>query len=312
MFRLKFKLSHTDPLIKILPEVRGRYLQNISLARHTWFGVGGRAEIMYLPVDAEDLAHFLRNTPRNLPLCLIGGGSNLLVRDGGVPGVVIKLESPFFRQISIGKNTITCGAGFHNPDLKKHLLANNRGGLEFLCSIPGTVGGSIKTNAGCFGREISDVIVSAEIINREGKIQSIDAKDLGLSYRGSLFPDDWIILAVTFKTEPSSAEKISCLLEEHKAYRRAHQPVNQKTAGSTFKNPEGLKAWELIKKCGCDQFTVGGAKVSEKHCNFLINTGAASAEDIETLGEMIIREVQRQTSVTLEWEIKRLGIKREQ
>ena len=310
MFRLKFKLSHTDPLIKFLPEVRGRYLQNISLARHTWFGVGGRAEIMYLPVDAEDLAHFLRNTPRNLPLCLIGGGSNLLVRDGGVPGVVIKLESPFFRQISIGENTITCGAGFHNPDLKKHLLANNRGGLEFLCSIPGTVGGSIKTNAGCFGREISDVIVSAEIINREGKIQSIDAKDLGLSYRGSLFPDDWIITSLTLKTEEKDPEETLKVINEQKNYRIKSQPHNEKTAGSTFKNPEGLKAWELIKKSGCADLRVNGAKVSEKHCNFLINTGNATAKDIETLGETIIQKVRENTSITLEWEIKRLGIQK--
>ena len=312
MFRLHLNIPHKDPLIKLLPEVRGRYLQNISMARHTWFGVGGKAEIMYIPADIEDLAHFRRNLPHNIPVCLVGGGSNLLVRDGGIPGVVIKLDSPAFQKVEIGENTITCGAGFHNPDLKKYLLRHERGGREFLCSIPGTIGGSIKTNAGCFGREVADVMEKATIMNGEGKIRTVTAGDLGLSYRSSLFPEDWIVLSITFKTEPPKAETISRTLEEHKEYRRARQPHNQKTAGSTFKNPEGLKAWELIKRAGCDTLTVGGAKVSEKHCNFLINTGNASAKDIETLGEMIIREVQRQTSITLEWEIKRMGIEQEQ
>ncbi len=308
MFR--FKIRPQDPLIKILPEVRGHYLQNISLARHTWFGVGGNAEIMYIPEDTEDLAHFLRNKPHNVPLCIIGSGSNLLVRDGGVPGVVIKLNSPHFRKISVGDGSITCGAGFHNMDLKKYLLRNKLGGLEFLCSIPGVIGGSVKTNAGCFGREVSDIMLQAEIINGEGKIQTVNAKDLGLSYRSSMFPEDWIILSITFKTEPATEEEISRKLEEHRQYRRKRQPYNQKTAGSTFKNPEGLKAWELIKKSGCAEMSVGGAKVSEKHCNFLINTGNATAKDIETLGEMIIQKVRQETFITLEWEIKRLGIEK--
>lgn len=310
MFRFRFKIRHKDPLIKILPEVRGRYLQNISLARHTWFGVGGNAEIMYIPEDTEDLAHFLRNKPRNVPLCIIGGGSNLLVRDGGVPGVVIKLDSPHFKKVTVGDGVITCGAGFRNTDLKKYLLRNKLGGLEFLCSIPGVIGGSVKTNAGCFGREVGDVMLQAEIINGEGKIQTVNAKDLGLSYRSSLFPEDWIILSITFKTEPATEEEISRKLEEHRQYRRERQPYNQKTAGSTFKNPEGLKAWELIKKSGCAEMSVGGAKVSEKHCNFLINTGNATAKDIETLGEMIIQKVRQETFITLEWEIKRLGIEK--
>ncbi len=310
MFRFRLKIRPKDPLIKILPEVRGRYLQNISLARHTWFGVGGNAEIMYIPEDTEDLAHFLRNKPRNVPLCIIGGGSNLLVRDGGIPGVVIKLDSPHFKKVSVGEGFITCGAGFRNTDLKKYLLRNKLGGLEFLCSIPGVIGGSVKTNAGCFGREVGDVMLRAEIINGEGKIQTVTAKDLGLSYRSSLFPEDWIILSITFKTEPATEEEISRKLEEHRQYRRERQPYNQKTAGSTFKNPEGLKAWELIKKSGCAEMSVGGAKVSEKHCNFLINTGNATAKDIETLGEMIIQKVRQETFITLEWEIKRLGIEK--
>ncbi len=308
MFRVPFKMPQAkDPLIKLLPAVRGRYLQNISMARHTWFGVGGNAEVMYLPEDDEDLAHFLRNKPHNIPVCLIGGGSNLLVRDGGIPGVVIKLDNRNFQNVVLGEGTITCGAGFRNISLKKYLLKHNLGGLEFLCSIPGVIGGSVKTNAGCFGREVSDVIQSARIVNGEGKIQTVTVADLGLSYRSSLFPDDWIILSITFKTELSSRENIERLLDEHHQFRKTRQPYNQKTAGSTFKNPKGLKAWELIKKAGCAELSVGGAKVSEKHCNFLINSGNATAKDIETLGEMIVQKVQQQTLITLEWEVKRLG-----
>ena len=306
----KFKLKHQNSLMKLLPKVRGKYLQDISLAKHTWFGVGGNAEVMFIPEDSEDLSHFLRNKPNNIPVCLIGGGSNLLVRDGGILGVVIKLDNPNFKKVEIGDNCITCGAGFRNIDLKKYLIKHSLGGLEFLCSIPGVIGGSVKTNAGCFGKEVKDVMISAQIMNGEGLIKTVTPQDLGLSYRSSLFPEDWIILSITFKTEHTEAQTISDTLEEHKKYRQANQPYNQKTAGSTFKNPEGLKAWELIKKSGCADLQIGGAKVSEKHCNFLINTGNATAKDIETLGETIIQRVYQQTFVTLEWEIKRLGIEK--
>lgn len=231
-----------------------------------------------------------------------------MVRDGGVPGVVIKLDSPYFKQVKINDNTITCFAGLSNADLKKHFLANNIGGLEFLCSIPGRIGGSIKTNAGCFGRCISDVLISADIIDDTGEVKTVYPADLKLSYRNSLFPDDWIIISITLKTEKSTAEQISKTLSEQREYRLLHQPYNEKTAGSTFKNPEGLRAWELIKKSGCADLQVGGAKVSEKHCNFLINTGKASAADIENLGNMIVEKVKQKTSITLEWEVKKMGI----
>lgn len=294
----------------MLPKIRGKYLHNISLSKHTWLGVGGPAEVMFLPEDGEDLSHFIKNKRHNIPVCLIGGGSNLLVRDGGVPGVVIKLESRYFRKVTISENQITCGAGLKNVELKKHLLENQIGGLEFLCSIPGVIGGSIKTNAGCFGKEVKDVILSAQIMNREGDIKTVGVKELSLSYRSSCFPDDWIILSITFKTVPETRENIQKTLDEHKAYRMASQPYNQKTAGSTFKNPQGLRAWELIQKAGCADLQIGGAKVSEKHSNFLINTGTATAKDIETLGETIIRRVRQATFITLEWEIKRLGIEK--
>ncbi len=297
-------------LINILPQVRGKYQKDVPLSKHTWFGVGGPAEVMFHPADAEDLSFFLQNKPYNLPICLIGGGSNLLVRDGGIPGVVIKLDSPAFRKTSLKGNLLTCGAGVKNAELKKIILDNSLGGLEFLCSIPGCIGGSVKTNAGCFGREVKDIIVSAQIMDGQGEIKEIGVKDLMLSYRSSFFPDDWIILSLTLQTETSTPEEIKKKLEEQRAYRLKNQPHNAKTGGSTFKNPEGLRAWELIKKSGCAELQVGGAKVSDIHCNFLINTGHATAKDIETLGETIIQRVKQSTAVTLEWEIKRLGIQK--
>ncbi|MBQ8784457.1 MAG: UDP-N-acetylmuramate dehydrogenase [Alphaproteobacteria bacterium] len=303
-----FNFFKNNPMLKLLPKVKGKYLNNVNLSKHTWFGVGGPAEVMYIPADENDLSYFLKNCPKNIPTFVIGGGSNLLVRDGGIPGVVIKLDSPAFKKVDIKDNQITCGAGLKNIELKKHLISNELGGLEFLCSIPGVIGGSVKTNAGCFGKEVKDVISSAQIINGNGEIKTIDVKDLELDYRTSCFPEDWIILSITFNAVKESKENIEKTLAEHKAYRQANQPYNQKTAGSTFKNPKGLRAWELIKKSGCDSLVVGGAKVSDKHCNFLINTGNATAKDIETLGENIISQVRQKTYITLEWEVKRVGI----
>lgn len=297
-------------LISLLPKVKGRYLQNVPLNKHTWFGVGGPAEIMFIPEDSKDLSLFLKQRPLNVPVCIIGGGSNLLIRDGGIRGVVIKLDSPFFKQTKINDNSITCFAGVKNIELQKIFLKNNIGGLEFLCSIPGSIGGSIKTNAGCFGKSVSDVLISATIIDANGDIKEVFPEDLKLSYRNSFFPDDWIILALTLKTQTSPEEEISKILNEQKEYRQKNQPYNARTAGSTFKNPQGLRAWELIKKSGCADLSVGGAKVSEKHCNFLINTGNATAEDIENLANLIIEKVKAKTSITLEWEVKKMGIRK--
>lgn len=305
MFWSKFK---NNGLIKILPKVNGKYLSQVPMAQHTWFGVGGPAEVMYKPLDEEDLKLFLKLKSYNIPICTIGGGSNLLVRDGGVPGVVIKLDTPYFKQFIINEDSITCFAGVRNTELKKVFIENNIGGLEFLCSIPGVIGGSIKTNAGCFGKTVKDVILSATIVDKMGEQRTVNVEDLKLSYRSSFFPDDWIITSITFKTEVSDAEMIKKILDEQKDYRIKSQPYNEKTAGSTFKNPEGLRAWELIKKSGCCDLSIGGAKVSEKHCNFLINTGGAKASDIEALGETIINKVKEKTSIVLEWEVKRLGI----
>lgn len=305
---LGFSFKAKTDLLKILPMVKGKYLTNVPLSRHTWFAVGGPAEVMYLPADVNDISLFMKTKPYNLPISVIGGGSNLLVRDGGVPGVVIKLDNKFFRGWSLGDNEITCYAGLRNADLQKIMLENNIGGLEFLASIPGHLGGAIKTNAGCFGRELKDVLTKATIVDGNGNVKEIPAEDLMLSYRKSFFPDDWIILSLTMKIEPRPAAEILKTLEEQKLYRMKNQPHNERTAGSTFKNPEGLKAWELIKNSGCADLRINGAKVSEKHCNFLINTGNATAHDIETLGETIVQRVKEKTSITLEWEVKRLGI----
>ena len=320
LIQLKMKLflqrnkmfeQHRNPSItSLLPKTKGKYQANEPLSKHTWLAVGGPAEVLYHPKDADDLKHFLQNKPHNIPVYLIGGGSNLLIRDGGILGVVIKLDNKNFQQIEIGPDYIKCGAGLPNAMLTKTLLKHELGGLEFLCSIPGVIGGSIKTNAGCFGSEIKDVLISAEVMNGLGQINTLPAQDFNLSYRNSLFPDDWIILSVTLKTYSDKKENIKNILEQHKNYRKQHQPHNVKTAGSTFKNPQGLKAWELIKNSGCASLSVGGAKVSEIHNNFLINTGTATAADIEELGEQIIACVKEKTSITLEWEIKKLGVKK--
>ena len=297
-----------NDLVKLLPEVRGKYLCDVPMSKHTWFAVGGPAEVMYYPEDDADLSLFLKTKPYNLPICVVGGGSNLLVRDGDIPGVVIKLDNSYYKKVTIGEGEITCGAGMRNAELKKIMLENKLGGLEFLLSIPGHLGGAVKTNAGCFGKELKDVLIKATIVNGDGEIREIPAADLSLSYRNSLFPDDWIITALTLKTQPQNPAETLKIIEEQKNYRLKTQPHNVRTAGSTFKNPEGLRAWELIKSSGCANLQIGGARVSEKHCNFLVNSGHATAYDIETLGETIVQRVKDSTSITLEWEIKRMGI----
>lgn len=304
MFRKK------NDILTLLPKVKGKYVRNEPLAKYTWLGVGGPAEVMYYPQDNEDLCFFMKNKPYNLPIFLIGSGSNLLVRDGGIPGVVIKLNSKFYRQWNLEEDRITCGAGMKNSELKKIMLDKKIGGLEFLVSIPGSLGGSVRTNAGCFGKELKDVLISATVINEDGKEIEVGASDFNLGYRSSMFPEEWIVTALTLRVFPQEVEKTEKIIEEQKAYRLKTQPINAKTAGSTFKNPNGLSAWELIKKTGSCNLKVGGAVVSDIHCNFLINTGKATAQDVEDLGEAIIKNVKKETTITLEWEVKRVGVKK--
>lgn len=308
MFKKLFKQK--DAVLSVLPTVRGKYLENVALSKHTWFGVGGPAEVLYLPSDEEDLKLFLMKRPKAVPLTVIGGGSNLLVRDGGIPGVVIKLDTPAFQQIRFEDNEVTIGAGMRNVELKKIFTEKGFGGLEFICSVPGRIGGLLRTNAGCFGKAVSDVFVRARVMNDWGEIYEVEADDFNFSYRSSMFPEDWIVLDATFRGGKSTAEEIKKILDEHAKYRKEHQPINKKTAGSTFKNPEGLAAWKLIKEAGCDKLKVGGAEVSDMHCNFLINTGNATAEDIEKLGETIVEKVKDKTAITLEWEVRRMGVKK--
>lgn len=299
-----------DSLVNSLPEVRGQYIEKAKLAKYTWFGVGGPAEVLFLPADYEDLKMFLLQKPKAIPTTVIGGGSNLLIRDGGIPGVVIKLDASAFSQVKFDGVEVTVGAGLKNSDLKKELIGHQVGGLEFICSIPGSIGGLLRTNAGCFNRSVSEVFVKAHIMNDWGEIYEVEAEDFNFSYRGSLFPDNWIILDVTLRGVISDAKTIKKTMDEQLEYRRARQPINKKTAGSTFKNPEGLNAWKLIDEAGCRGLKVGGAEVSEMHCNFLINNGSATAQDLEELGELIVEKVKEKTAITLEWEVRRMGVKK--
>lgn len=299
-----------NKIIDMLPPVRGEYIENAKLSKHTWFGVGGPAEVLYLPEDEDDLKSFLIRKPEAVPMTIIGGGSNLLIRDGGIAGVVVKLDRPAFQKVSVSGTEITIGAGLRNTELKKILIEKGIGGLEFICSVPGKIGGLLRTNAGCFGKSVADVFVKARIMNDWGEIYEVEAEDFNFSYRSSMFPEDWIVLDATLKGVNASFEEIKKTMDEHMAYRKAHQPINKKTAGSTFKNPEGLAAWKLIKESGCADLKVGGAEVSDMHCNFLINNGNATAEDIEKLGEMIVQKVKEKTAITLEWEVRRMGVKK--
>jgi len=304
------KFFSKDNLIEILPAVRGKYIENVKLSKHTWFGVGGPAEVLFVPEDVDDLKSFLIRKPEAVPVTVIGGGSNLLVRDGGIPGVVIKLDSPAFSRVSFNGEEVTIGAGLKNTDLKKKLIGHGIGGLEFICSIPGCIGGLIRTNAGCFKRSTSEALIKAHIMNEWGEVCEVEADDFHFSYRSSMFPENWIILDATLKGYKEKPEEIKKVMDEQLAYRKSHQPINQKTAGSTFKNPDGLAAWKLIDEAGCKGLTVGGAAVSDMHCNFLINKGSATADDLEQLGELIVARVKEKKAITLEWEVRRMGVKK--
>lgn len=290
-----------------LPKIRGEYKFNEPMARHTWLNTGGNAQVMFLPQDKEDLQYFLQHIEPNIPLFILGGGSNLLVRDGGMDGVVIKLQNPNFSQIRQENDLLCCGAGLKNSFLKKFLIEHSLGGLEFICSIPGTIGGLVRSNAGCFGSELVNVLEKAEVMDRHGNIFQVEPSEFHFAYRHSDFSADWIILELMLKTQKSSAEEVSRLIAEQAEYRRTHQPQNVRTAGSTFKNPPEHRAWELIKKVGGTELKIGGASFSPQHCNFLINDGTASAEDIENLGNTIVKKVKEQENITLEWEVKIIG-----
>ena len=289
-----------------LPKVRGEYKFSEPLAGYTWLNVGGPADVMFFPADEADLRDFLKQKDESMPLFVLGGGSNLLVRDGGMPGVVIKLKSADFAQWRIVDNILYCGAGCLNFNLKKTIEENGLGGLEFLCSIPGTVGGAVRGNAGCFGADMAGVLTSARVMKADGTVHTLNNENCGFSYRHSNLGDDDIVLEVGLKFKPQSPAKAAEVIAQNAEYRRAHQPQGIKTAGSTFKNPEGAAAWKLIKEAGGDTMVCGGAKMSAQHCNFLQNDGH-SAADIEKLCRAIAAAVKQKSGITLESEVKIVG-----
>jgi UDP-N-acetylmuramate dehydrogenase len=293
-------------LLRRLPPARGRLTVNAPIGPLTWFRIGGPAEVLFRPADTEDLAVFLAALPKGVPVTVIGVGSNLLVRDGGIPGVTIRLGRGFAEVMPEG-DEVTTGAGALDMNVALTAAQAGIGGLEFLSGIPGTIGGGFQTNAGAYGREFKDTLISAEAVDRAGRLQRVGVSELGLSYRHSEVDPSWIFVAARFRGTPGDPATIVKGMEEIKAAREASQPIRARTGGSTFANPAGHKAWELIDKAGCRGLKRGGAMVSEKHANFLINTGDATAADIEGLGEEVRRRVREKFGVQLEWEIRRIG-----
>jgi UDP-N-acetylmuramate dehydrogenase len=289
-----------------LLRLRGRLLPNEPLAPLTWFRVGGPAEVLFMPEDEQDLAYFLANLSTDIPVTVIGLGSNLIVRDGGVEGVVVRLGRGF-GEVSAEGPRIRAGAAV--PDVKVARAAQEAGiaGLSFLRGIPGAVGGALRMNGGAYGREIKDALLEARAVDRRGRVHVLANADMGFAYRHCSVPDDFIFTQALFAGAPGDRATIAAEMDKITQAREATQPVKSRTGGSTFKNPPGQKAWQLIDAAGCRGLTIGGAQVSEKHCNFLINLGSATAADIETLGETVRTSVRENSGVELEWEIKRIG-----
>jgi UDP-N-acetylmuramate dehydrogenase len=290
-----------------LPQLRGRLLANQSLAELTWFRVGGPAQVLFVPEDEADLAYALAHLPRDLPVTVVGLGSNLIVRDGGVPGVVIRLGRGF-SEIAVEGTWVRVGAAV--PDVRVARAAQEAGvaGLAFMRGIPGAVGGALRMNGGAYGRETKDVFVEAHGVERGGTIRTFTNAEMGFSYRHCGVGEDVIFTQALFQGEPGDPQKIAAEMEAITEAREATQPVKSRTGGSTFKNPPGSKAWHLIDAAGCRGLKRGDAQVSELHCNFLINLGTASAADIESLGETVRARVKDTSGIALEWEIKRIGL----
>jgi UDP-N-acetylmuramate dehydrogenase len=297
-----------DKLAGKLPKLRGRLAANQPLAPFTWFRVGGPAEILFSPADEEDLAYFLANLPSEIPVATIGLGSNLIVRDGGVPGVVIRLGGRAFGDVSAGDGC-RLRAGAAVPDMKLARAAADVGidGLAFYRGIPGAIGGALRMNAGAHGGETKDVLIEARAIDRAGNVCTLTNAEMGYSYRHSGAPEELIFTQALFQGRAGEPAAILAEMARITAAREASQPIREKTGGSTFKNPPDHKAWQLIHRAGCRGLVLGDAQVSEMHCNFLINRGNATAADIENLGEEVRHRVHETSGVALEWEIRRIG-----
>ena len=288
--------------------VRGKLKPNAPLAPLVWFKSGGAAEFLFEPADRDDLAAFLRALDPDTPAMALGLGSNMIVRDGGVPGVTVRLGKPFAKVERLDEVTLKCGGGASGILVSSTARDAGIAGIEFLRSIPGTVGGFVRMNGGAYGRETCDILVECEVVLRSGEVVTLPAEALGYTYRHSELPEGAIVVSATLRGHSGDPEAIQAEMDRIAAAREASQPLRSRTGGSTFKNPPGHKAWALVDASGCRGLRIGDAQVSEKHCNFLLNLGNASSSDIEELGELVRRRVQDRTNITLEWEIQRIGV----
>jgi len=289
-----------------LPEARGRIQLDAPLARFTWFGVGGLADALFRPADGEDLADFLKALPPETPVTPLGVGSNIIVRDGGVEGVVVLLRGPFAR-VAVEGETVVAGGGALSANVARVAADAGLAGVEFLSGVPGSVGGAVRMNAGAYGGETVDALLWAEVVGRSGAVSRLTPAELDLAYRHSNLASDDIVVRAAFKGTPDDPAAVKARLQSVQDAREASQPLRSRTGGSTFRNPPGGKAWELIDAAGCRGLRVGSAHVSEKHCNFLIADEGARAADVEALGEEVRRRVKETSGVDLQWEIKRIG-----
>ena len=290
-----------------LPPVRGRYKDNAPLAPVTWFRVGGPAEVLFRPADVDDLSHFLAARPADVPITVLGVASNVLIRDGGVRGVVIRLGREF-AGLAVDGTEMDAGAAALDVTVARVACTAGIAGLEFLSGVPGTIGGALRMNAGAFGGEMQAIVVAAEALEGAGRRHCLSGSDLGFGYRSTAAPADWIFISARLRGRPGEGAAIARRMDEIRAQREQAQPMRVRTGGSTFTNPPGGTAWELIEAAGCRGLARGGAMVAEKHCNFLINTGSATAADLEALGEEVRRRVLETSGIALHWEIRRFGV----
>ena len=293
--------------VATMPKVRGKLTPDAPLAPLVWFKSGGNAEWLFEPADVEDLVDFLRELDRQMPVMALGLGSNLIVRDGGVPGVVVRLGKAFAKIDRLDETTLRCGGGASGILVSSTARDAGIAGLEFLRGIPGTVGGFVRMNGGAYGREVSDILVSAKLVLRSGELAEWPLDQLGYTYRHSEVPAGAVVVEATFRGIPGKPEAIGAEMDAIARAREESQPLRSRTGGSTFKNPAGHKAWALIDAAGCRGLTIGDAQVSEKHCNFLLNLGSATSAEIEALGEEVRRRVAAKSEIMLEWEIQRVG-----
>ena len=293
--------------VEILPKVEGKLTAGAPLAPLVWFKSGGAADWLFEPKDVSDLQGFLRDLDPETPVMALGLGSNLIVRDGGVRGVVVRLGKAFAKVADKGQCILDCGAGASGILVSSTARDNGITGLEFLRSIPGTVGGFVRMNGGAYGSEVKDILVDCDVVTRGGDAVTLSVAELDYSYRHSELPDGAIVVAARFQGKAGNAVIIQAEMDRISASREASQPLRSKTGGSTFKNPDGLKAWQLVDEAGCRGLQIGGAQVSEKHTNFLLNLGDATSADIEELGEEVRARVKAKSGIELQWEIQRVG-----